>query len=174
MEWTWISIAIIIGGALICCVGKYFLTNFIVNDKKPTGKSSNLVRIPFAFRITILVVAICCVVFALIALIIKGESWLTGLIVFLVAAFIWFLIFLSWQLWKIEITEDGIIYRNYIGKKKIYKFSELEYKPHVRGAKWYFYKDGKRILTVAYFIENAEALEDAYFKNEKTESSTTG
>ena len=69
-----------------------------------------------------------------------------------------------WSLWRVDIQDEGFIYRNFWGRKKAYKYEDLEYEMHPRGLKWFFYKDGKKVFCMAYYIEGGDFLEKKYRK----------
>ena len=153
---------------LVCVMGfvffgKYVLIKWVVDKGGKTNpKKKNIVRIPFAFRLVMLLVTafgIGCIFLA------TNEDrkniffWLTIAIVILIP----FLLFLTWTLWKIEFTDEGFTYRNFIGIKKSYKFKDLELREHPKGMKWYFYKGGKKVVCVDCYKENENELMQAYY-----------
>ena len=143
--------------------GKYVLIKWVVDKGGKTNpKKKNIIRIPFAFRLVMLLVTafgIGCIFLA------TNEDrkniffWLTIAIVILIP----FLLFLTWTLWKIEFTDEGFTYRNFIGIKKSYKFKDLELREHPKGMKWYFYKGGKKVVCVDCYKENENELMQAYY-----------
>lgn len=153
---------------LVCVMGfvffgKYVLIKWVVDKGGKTNpKKKNIIRIPFAFRLVMLLVTafgIGCIFLA------TNEDrkniffWLTIAIVILIP----FLLFLTWTLWKIEFTDEGFTYRNFIGIKKSYKFKDLELREHPKGMKWYFYKGGKKVVCVDCYKENENELMQAYY-----------
>lgn len=144
--------------------GKYILIKFVVNKgEKTSSKKKNIVRIPFAFRTIMLICTLGFLAFSILALTVKGEEWQVGMFGSIIIALIWLIIFVAWTLWKIEFTEEGFTYRNFIGIKKSYKFKDLELREHPKGMKWYFYKNGKKILCVDCYKENENELMKAYY-----------
>lgn len=91
------------------------------------------------------------------------EEWPYLILLFLIDCWPGIML-VCWSLWKVEAGKDGFVYRNYFGIKREYKFSELEYKDTSKGLKWYFLKDGKKVITIAYFIENGDTLYKLYRK----------
>ena len=154
---------------LVCVMGfvffgKYVLIKWVVDKGGKTNpKKKNIIRIPFAFRLTMLVCSLGFVTFSILALTVKGEEWQMGVVGFFLIALIWFFIFLTWTLWKIEFTDEGFTYRNFIGIKKSYKFKDLELREHPKGMKWYFYKGGKKVVCVDCYKENENELMQAYY-----------
>lgn len=134
------------------------------NNSLEVAKEGSILKIPLGYRMTGLV---CFIFFTLVSvalLIFQFEDW-PYVILFLVAfALPTFLMFLLWSLWKVEILKDGFRYRNFIGIKREYKFKDLELIQHPKGLKWYFYKDGKKVFCMAYYIENENKLARAYNK----------
>lgn len=57
--------------------------------------------------------------------------------------------------WRIEIQQDGFVYRNFWRKKKYYKYSEIEIRLCSQ-AKTFLYKDNKKVLTIPYYIEDGD------------------
>lgn len=41
---------------------------------------------------------------------------------------------------------------------------ELKFQDDDKGIKWYFYKDGKKVFSMPYYIENGNKLERVYKK----------
>lgn len=97
------------------------------------------------------------------------EDLIVAILFFGVALF-GFCGFIAGMLWKVEIQEDGFVYRNYFGIKKTYKFTELEYKENLQKTKQFFYKNGKKIICITYFIENTNALFEKYLLYQNIES----
>lgn len=71
---------------------------------------------------------------------------------------------ICFSLWKVEVQKEKFIYRNFIGKIKVYQYTELEVKYDDKGIKWYFYKDGKKVFSMPYYVENGNKLERVYKK----------
>ena len=139
-----------------------------------TEQSKQILKIPSFLRNTMLVCFLGFSVCEGIALIFDPEEWpalIIGLCFFQVP-FISF--FICWSLWKVEIYKDRFVYRNYFGIKREYKFCDLEYVMHPKGLKWYFYKDGKKVFCMAYFIENGDKLYRVYrkYKSKNKQSNT--
>lgn len=164
----WITILALIGIQIFYFFGKYVLIKRITQKRNQkandTNNKTNILRIPSAYRITMLVCSIVSFGVSMLAFIIKGEAWQLGLMFFLIVALFMLILFICWSLWRVEIYKDCFIYRNYLGKRKEYKYSELEYRAHPKGLKWYFYKDGKKVFCMPYYIENENKLVKAYRK----------
>ena len=62
------------------------------------------------------------------------------------------------SIWKITYGKETFTYRNYFGKRKTYRYDEVEVR-YVSLNKTEYFKDGKKILTVAYYITNESLLE---------------
>lgn len=71
---------------------------------------------------------------------------------------------ICFSLWKVEVQKEKFIYRNFIGKIKVYQYTELEVKYDDKGIKGYFYKDGKKVFSMPYYVENGNKLERVYKK----------
>lgn len=127
--------------------------------------NQKILKIPLAYRLALVVCSIACIgVGLLIAFITNGNGWLIGLIFFLAVALLTLILFISFSIWKIEIKEDGFIYRNYFGRKRTYNFVDLELKEYPEKLKWFFIKDVKKVVCIESIIKNNEALKDAYYK----------
>lgn len=127
--------------------------------------NQKILKIPMSYRIPLLVCSITCISVGLfIAFITKGNGWVIGLILFLAVALLTLILFSCFTLWKVEIKEDGLIYRNYFGRKKLYNFADLELREYSGRLKWFFIKDGKKVICIESIIKNNEALKDAYYK----------
>ena len=46
----------------------------------------------------------------------------------------------------------------------MYEYKDLEHRYDGKGLKWYFYKDGKKVFSMPYYIENGNKLERVYKK----------
>lgn len=125
--------------------------------------NQKIFKIHLKYRLLMLVCSIILAGVGLLALIIKGDGWLFGLIFFLVLALLALVAFICCSLWKIEIKDDGLIYQNYLGRKKSYKFADLKYREHPNGWVWYFLKDGKKVICIENLVTNCEALKEAYY-----------
>ncbi|MGN0824033.1 MAG: DUF6560 family protein [Candidatus Coproplasma sp.] len=126
--------------------------------------NKQILRVPTFYRLVFLFLLIFCIIISIYALIFQIDEWPYLIILDGFFALPSLIFFICWSLWKVEILQDGFIYRNYFGVKRKYNFADLEYKMHSKGAKWYFYKNGKKIICIAYFIENGNTLERAYKK----------
>ncbi|MGN0804791.1 MAG: DUF6560 family protein [Candidatus Coproplasma sp.] len=126
--------------------------------------NKQVLRFPKIYRLVFLFLLIFCIIISIYLLVFQTDEWPYLFILDGLFALPSLIIFICWSLWKVEILQDGFIYRNYFGIKRKYNFAELEYKMHSKGSKWYFYKNGKKIICIAYFIENGNKLERAYKK----------
>lgn len=129
------------------------------------SNKSRILKFPAPYKIIFLSVIVFCLCIAIYTVIFQCEDWPYLLILFGFFGIPALIIFVCWSLWKVEIHNSYFIYRNYLGKKKVYRYSDLEYKEHQKGLKWYFYKDGKRVLCMPYYIEGENKLYKAYKKN---------
>lgn len=69
--------------------------------------------------------------------------------------------------WKIEIMKESFVFQNTFGRKKVYKFSEVEVKELSRCTR--FYRNGKHIVGISFLQDNCDALENAIYKYRKEE-----
>lgn len=82
-------------------------------------------------------------------------------IVLLTFAFVIILIYCVISLWKIEYGGEGFTYRNYFGRKRAYKFNQVEILKI--GNAFYFTKNGKKVVRIERIVTNADYLQSAYF-----------
>ncbi len=133
--------------------------NEIENDK-----ARYVLRIPIFYRVVpiILVGFICIMTIVFIKQKEEDNGPLIGL--WLAFGLPGMIMFTCWSLWKVEIRRDEFVYRNYIGVRKIYRYADLEYNIAKTGLKWYFYKNGKKVFCMPYYIEGGNKLEHIYKK----------
>ena len=142
---------------------KYRNSNF--DDDGVTAFSKRrFLKFPMYFKIILLTVIIFCACLAIYVLISQLEDWPYLLILFGFFGFPALISFVLISLWRVEIYKDSFIYRNYFGKKKEYKYSDLVYLEHPKGLKWYFLKDGKKVFCMLYYIEDGHRLYKAFKK----------
>ena len=141
--------------------------NSVNRQSNQEKKHNKTLRIPLLYRIVMIMLFCCMSLISLYILVFQLENWpyiLLGMGGFGIPSLIAFIL---WSLWKIDYTDDGFIYRNYCGRKKEYKYRDLKLETHPKGLKWYFYKDGKKILCLAYYIDGEEILRKLYKKNKE-------
>lgn len=129
-----------------------------------TIKNKQILRIPFFYRLIFLLLLIFCIAISVCLMIFQFDEWPYLIILDGVFGLPSIIAFICWSLWKVDILPEGFIYRNYFGIKRKYYFADLEYKMHPKGSKWYFYKSGKKIICIPYYIEGGNKLERAYKK----------
>lgn len=69
-------------------------------------------------------------------------------------------IILMYTTWRVEIRETDLLYCDMIGRKKIYRYDEIEMEPFAGGEK--IYKNGKYQFKVTIHAKNDESLYEAY------------
>lgn len=87
----------------------------------------------------------------------------------------WYYIFLSgavalgwtpfmimWSIWKVEVGEEGFVYRNFVGKKTAYRYANLSVRVNERRTKWGFYVGEQCVFTMPFFVTDGERLKKAY------------
>ncbi|MBO5027643.1 MAG: hypothetical protein J6C79_03855 [Clostridia bacterium] len=173
-DYRWVYIIIV--GLVMCSVS--FILRYVQNKKKnkveedeidTTSDKTLVLRFPEFYRGVALVVLLLFIAISILLImpVILGKAevlelmWLVpfGMIILPAAG-----LFICWSLWKVEAGKDGFRYRNFFGKTRSYKFEELEHDYADSGLKWWFFKDGKKVLCVAYFIENDSKLIRRYRK----------
>lgn len=126
------------------------------------SKKSKILKFPTSYKIIFLLVFVFCLCLAIFTIIFQREDWPYLIILFGFFGVPALVIYICWSLWKVEIHNSYFIYRNYLGINKKYLYSDLEYKEHQKGLKWYFYKDGKKIFCMPYYIKGENKLYKAY------------
>ena len=128
------------------------------------SKDKNVLTFPRFYRMVSLALFIFSVIGCVCILAFQFDEWRYTIILVCVFGLPGLTMFTMWSLWRVDIIEDGFVYRNYIGITRIYRYEDLEYSRHPKGLVWNFYKDGKRVLRMAYYIENGNRLDELYHK----------
>ena len=136
-------------------------------------ESKTVLRIPKNYRTIMLVCFLFWFPIEALCLITSIEDWPFVPIVLFFFQLPCLLAFYLWTMWKVEILKDGFIYRNYFGKKRRYYFSELELCEHPKGLKWFFKKNGKKIICLAYYVEGENTLKKNYRRYKAKQNETT-
>lgn len=139
-----------------------FLRLGYMRTSRKEATVTNILRIPLFYRIIPIAVFVFCFLISMYILIFQFEDWPYILLIMIAFGLPFIIMFLTWSLWKVEMQDDGFVYRNYFGKKAAYKYSELKFEQHPKGLKWFFYKDDKKVLCIAYFIKNGDVLYKRY------------
>lgn len=130
-------------------------------DESEFSEKSYILKIPVQYRIVPLLLIGLYFFIVIIVLVQKEDiSYIIGGGVLI--ALPGLIMFICWSLWKVEVRRDEFVYRNFIGRTKKYKYAELEYDIANSGLKWYFYKDGKKVFCMPYYIEDGNKLERVY------------
>lgn len=87
------------------------------------------------------------------------------LVVFVFILLLHFSMAYCWNMWEIRIGKDELQYRNMLGIKKRYRYIELTYAYNKTASKCYFYKNGKKVFSIPYFIDGDRTLFNAYKKS---------
>lgn len=128
------------------------------------SKIKNILRYPFGMRAFFAFANVLLAVFALVLdfLPLANIQESTAVkIVLLTFAFVIILIYCVISLWKIEYGGEGFTYRNYFGRKRAYKFNQVEILKI--GNAFYFTKNGKKVVRIERIVTNADYLQSAYF-----------
>lgn len=158
----------------------FFLVRFFV-DKKMSNKGpesiceSNIIRQPKMFLYVGVPGLI--VFFALAFFVLFAPSSMIAdydddmrapyAVLFFIFCLPYLILLLFRFVWRIEAKEESFIFRNVFGKKKEYKYDDINIKSTLQGTKIYI--NDKRILSISYYHENWYALEYrfALYKGEK-------
>ena len=92
------------------------------------------------------------------------EYWQCTLILLGVLGLPSLIVSIAWGLWKVEIKDEGFVYRNFFGRKVEYNYIDLEYRVSSNGLKWYFYKGDKKVVSIAHYIGGGDLLYKTYKK----------
>ena len=140
-----------------------------MQDNEISSTKTLVLRIPKFYRGIALLVPLVCI-FLSIWIIIPIISARKELLELMWLVPLWMMgapfvgIFICWSLWKVEASKDGFTYRNWFGKGRVYKFEDLTYKCADSCIKWWFLKDGKKVICLAYYIEGENKLLKRYNK----------
>lgn len=154
---------------------KYFLKKFLSKKGLPSPRDAhkNTVQFPLSYKIYMAICGLAFIFFGILCIFVHESDTSWEEIVTACSIFCGLGVFslgcsCVWTLWKATFDENGFTYRNYVGRKRTYSFAEVKIWEHPRGAKWFFLKDGKKILCISYFVTNGDALEEAYYKSQKS------
>ena len=113
------------------------------------SKNKNILRYPFGMRAFFAFANVLLAVFALVLDFLPLANIQESTAVKIVL------------LWKIEYGGEGFTYRNYFGRKRAYKFNQVEILKI--GNAFYFTKNGKKVMRIERIVTNADYLQSAYF-----------
>ena len=162
----WVKLIIIIVALILIAV--ILNIAYIRTDKALDRK--NTLRIPLFYRAV--PIAVCCemITMGVYFLIFQFEDFLPYIIIAGIICLPFLIMFITWSLWKVEIQDDGFVYRNFFGREAEYKYTDLEYEDHPKGLKWFFLKNGKKVLCIAFYVANGHVLYKRYRKAIKNAS----
>lgn len=126
---------------------------------KNSSDNKTILQIPQLYRIVAFIAFCVFTIASICILLFQFEEWPFIILIMGFFGLPSLIMAVMWSLWKVEIKPDGFIYRNFFGRKKEYKFIDLEYQMHPRGLKWYFYKGNKKVFCMPYYIEGGDNLE---------------
>ncbi len=141
-------------------------SRLVYKQDKDTEKKSVL-KFPLLYRIVPLLVFCVTIILSVYILLFQFEDWPYIIVLIGVVGLPFMITFIMWSLWRIDIKDDGFMYRNFFGRKIEYQYEDLEYQMHPKGLKWYFYKGDKKVLCMAYYIEGGDILEKQYRKRKR-------
>ena len=67
---------------------------------------------------------------------------------------------LMYTAWRVEVRETELLYSDILGRKKIYRYDEIEIEPFASGDK--IYQNGKYQFKVTIYATNYSSLYEAY------------
>lgn len=148
-----------------------FVLKYTINKKQRNEVKEEVFRthecvlkMPMLYRVVPCMMIIFAALLSIYVLIAQFEDWpyLIILVVFMGVPGIAMLTCFS--LWKVEIDKEKFLYRNFLGGTKIYYYKDLEQQYDGKGIKWYFYKGGKKVFCMPYYIKNGNKLLRVYKK----------
>jgi hypothetical protein len=151
------------------------LRKSLEKNKDKNNEASNIIRQPKQYLYAgILILSICVVLSIFFALL--PSSAIAGYVdeysrlqLFVVPTLLFFpgIYITVLQLnWKIEIKESEFEFTNSFGRKRAYKFDEIDVKQLSRCTR--FYKNKKHIVGISMLQENYDSLEKAIFHYRRT------
>lgn len=129
------------------------------------SEENNILRMPMLYRIVFISVTCFTVICSVCILLFQFEEWPLTLLFLGFVGLPYLIMFITYSLWRVDVKDDGFIYRNFFGRKTEYKYEDLKYEMHPKGLKWYFYKGDKKVFCMAYYVENGDRLEKMYRKH---------
>jgi hypothetical protein len=123
-----------------------------------------ILKMPELYKIVPCMVIIFAVIMSIYTLLAQFEDWPYLIILWFFFGLPSITMLICFSVWKVEVRKEEFVYRNFLGKIKIYEYKDLEHRYDERGLKWYFYKDGKKVFCMPYYIENGNKLERVYKK----------
>ena len=128
-----------------------------------TSSEGRILRLPRFYRIASFVILFPLIPIGIYLLIFQFEDW-PYLFILGFIELLFIIRFVSFSLWKVEVKADSFVYRNWICRKREYQYVDLEYRPHPKGLKWFFYKGNKKVFCMPFYIENGDILEKIHNK----------
>lgn len=123
-----------------------------------------ILKMPELYKIVPCIGIIFLVLLSLYILLAQFEDWPLLIVGWFFFGLPSITMLICFSVWKVEVRKEEFVYRNFLGKIKIYEYKDLEHRYDERGLKWYFYKDGKKVFCMPYYIENGNKLERVYKK----------
>lgn len=155
---------------IVIFILKYSI-KYVLNKKKKKeevgetfSEDGYILKMPELYRIVPCIGIIFLILLSLYILLAQFEDWSCLIIAWFFFGIPSIIIFICFSVWKVEVRKEEFVYRNFIGKIKIYQYKDLEHRYDGRGLKWYFYKDEKKVFCMPYYIENGNKLERVYKK----------
>ena len=150
-----------------------FILRYFINrnrSKKQQTESDSfsqegyILKMPNMYRVVSFLLIVFWLLVTIIILLTQLEDWPYIIAFGIFSGLPGIIMLICSSLWKVEVQKEKFIYRNFIGKTKVYQYMELKFQDDDKGIKWYFYKDGKKVFSMPYYIENGNKLERVYKK----------
>ena len=150
-----------------------FILRYFINrnrSKKQQTESDSfsqegyILKMPNMYRVVSFLLIVFWLLVTIIILLTQLEDWPYIIAFGIFSGLPGIIMLICFSLWKVEVQKEKFIYRNFIGKTKVYQYMELKFQVDDKGIKWYFYKDGKKVFSMPYYIENGNKLERVYKK----------
>lgn len=146
-----------------------FLKNEKVQKTKDNNLKDNVKVIKNPTKVRVVMWFISCFAFIFIpvmyfALFETARVWLFVILWVLLFCLPSFIFAISWSIWKLEVSKDYFIYRNYFGNTQKYYFKDLKEDINKELTKWYLVKNGKRVICLeSSLFDDSDYLQTAYY-----------
>ena len=149
---------------------RYFINKNRIKQRQAETETDDfsqegyILKMPNMYRVVSSLLIVVWLFVTIIILLTQLEDWPYIIAFGVFSGLPGIIMLICFSLWKVEVQKEKFIYRNFIGKIKVYQYTELEVKYDDKGIKWYFYKDGKKVFSMPYYVENGNKLERVYKK----------
>ena len=164
------AVIILIPMFIVTFILKYGIKSALNKKKKKKeveetfSEDGYILKMPELYRIVPCIGLIFLIIMSIYTLLAQFEDCPYLIIVWFFFGIPCIIMLICFSVWKVEVRKEEFVYRNFLGKIKIYEYKDLEHRYDGRGLKWYFYKDRKKVFCMPYYIEDGNKLERVYKK----------